>query len=336
MDTKRLLWLDSLKGWLILLVVLGHAIQYSLMSSCENNHLWNIIYSFHMPAFMAVSGYVAFRPGNIMGGGIISLLSKINRRFQQLLVPFFLWSLVSVIIRGKITLDSIVNIILYPDTGLWFLWVLFFISVLFLICDWLSDLTKIKQELFIISFCLLLTCIMVLFEIRILGFQFICYYFLFYTLGYYLHKYKDVAITRKRWLIVILSLCWLFLAWFWNMHSIPDFLRFVPLPEMLMAYAYRFFTAVIAIYILLAISPHVLSSADGFNSKFVWLGKFSLGIYAIHYILIQQIASLFKGFDMNSFITVSTSFVTALFVSIVLVWLISKWKLSARLLLGKV
>ena len=69
MGVKRLLWLDSLKGWLILLVVLGHAIQYALMGSCEDNHLWNIIYSFHMPAFMAVSGYVAFRPGNIMGGG---------------------------------------------------------------------------------------------------------------------------------------------------------------------------------------------------------------------------------------------------------------------------
>ena len=65
---KRLLWLDSLKGWLILLVVLGHAIQYSMVGSCEDNHLWNIIYSFHMPAFMAVSGYVAYRPGRPVGG----------------------------------------------------------------------------------------------------------------------------------------------------------------------------------------------------------------------------------------------------------------------------
>ena len=29
-DKKRLIWIDSLKGWLMMLVVLGHAIQSSL------------------------------------------------------------------------------------------------------------------------------------------------------------------------------------------------------------------------------------------------------------------------------------------------------------------
>ena len=70
MTRKRLIWADSLKGWLIVLVVLGHAIQYTLGNQCETNHLWNIIYSFHMAAFMAVSGYVAFRPGTDWGGGL--------------------------------------------------------------------------------------------------------------------------------------------------------------------------------------------------------------------------------------------------------------------------
>lgn len=51
-DKKRLIWIDSLKGWLMILVVLGHAIQSSLGDACFQNHLWNLIYSFHMPAFM--------------------------------------------------------------------------------------------------------------------------------------------------------------------------------------------------------------------------------------------------------------------------------------------
>lgn len=64
MEKKRLIWADFLKGWLILLVVLGHAIQNTLGIDCDNNHLWNMIYSFHMPAFMAISGYFVFgRPG---------------------------------------------------------------------------------------------------------------------------------------------------------------------------------------------------------------------------------------------------------------------------------
>ena len=60
MAKERLIWADSLKGWLILLVILGHAIQSTLGANCDNSHLWNLIYSFHMPAFMAVSGWLTF------------------------------------------------------------------------------------------------------------------------------------------------------------------------------------------------------------------------------------------------------------------------------------
>lgn len=65
---ERLIWLDSIKGWLILIVILGHAIQYCLLESHATNYWWNLIYSFHMPAFMAVSGFVNYR-ATIMGGG---------------------------------------------------------------------------------------------------------------------------------------------------------------------------------------------------------------------------------------------------------------------------
>lgn len=47
MNNKRLIWVDSLKGWLILLVVMGHAIQYCMKDGeCESNYWWNLIYSF--------------------------------------------------------------------------------------------------------------------------------------------------------------------------------------------------------------------------------------------------------------------------------------------------
>lgn len=62
MERKRMIWADSLKGMLIILVVLGHAIQHTIGNDCYNNHLWNYIYSFHMAAFMAVSGYLTHRP----------------------------------------------------------------------------------------------------------------------------------------------------------------------------------------------------------------------------------------------------------------------------------
>lgn len=65
MAKERLIWADSLKGCLMLLVILGHAIQSTLGTDCDSSHLWNIIYSFHMPAFMAVSGWFAYRGLNL-------------------------------------------------------------------------------------------------------------------------------------------------------------------------------------------------------------------------------------------------------------------------------
>lgn len=56
-DKKRLIWIDSLKGWLMILVVLGHAIQSSLGDACFQNHLWNLIYSFIcQPSWLSVAG----------------------------------------------------------------------------------------------------------------------------------------------------------------------------------------------------------------------------------------------------------------------------------------
>ena len=80
MAKQRLIWADSLKGWLILLVILGHAIQQTLGADCDSNHLWNLIYSFHMPAFMAVSGWLAYwglkhcKPTNYNWGGVFKWL----------------------------------------------------------------------------------------------------------------------------------------------------------------------------------------------------------------------------------------------------------------------
>lgn len=75
MSGKRLVWADTLKGILIIIVVLGHSIQATMIKmdmSYTHDYLWNLIYSFHMPAFMAISGFVSYRfktVGAANGGG---------------------------------------------------------------------------------------------------------------------------------------------------------------------------------------------------------------------------------------------------------------------------
>lgn len=329
---KRLIWADSLKGILIVLVVLGHAIQETLKMGCFDNHVWNYIYSFHMPAFMAISGFVSFNRGGYKTTG--EGLKIISRRFQQLMIPFIIWALIRVAFNPSYTIDTLINIFLYPDGSYWFLWVLFFISVFFVFGNWLSEKLKIKQEWVMGILCLLLAVLMVFVDIRFFGFQFIAYYFLFYTIGYYLHKYNKI-LTDKTPLIVVLAVLWFVMAWFWNMHKLPNFLSSIPLPQALMQYAYRFLTAFVAIYVLFGVSPKVLDNNEKWNSPMLRLGKISLGIYTTHILLMPFVVSIIMELIKDASLVVIIAFLVALAVSWLLVWLMSKWKITARLLLGK-
>ena len=64
--SKRDTTLDLAKGFLIILVVLGHSIQYSLgynwLTSQKffDDVVFKTIYSFHMPLFMLISGYLFY------------------------------------------------------------------------------------------------------------------------------------------------------------------------------------------------------------------------------------------------------------------------------------
>ena len=329
-NQDRIIWADSLKGALIILVVLGHSIQEVLGPECFNNHIWNLIYSFHMPAFMAISGYLNYRTT-----GIRNRISLLNRRFQQLMIPFFLWALIRILINPPYSAKAFVDVILYLDGAFWFLWVLFFISLLFYFGDWLAEKLNIKQEWIIGALCILLASLMVIADIRILGFQYISYYFLFYSIGFYLHKYSGV-LTSKDWLLFVLFALWLLMAWNWNMHKLPDSLAIIPLPQSVLLYAYRFVVATIAIYVLVCVSPRILNTPNKWNSLFIKCGIVSLGIYTTHILIMPFVVNSIYAFTSETVLVVLLSFVIALSLSWLIVYLLSKWNVSSKLLLGKI
>lgn len=55
---NRNIYIDVLKGLAVLAVLLGHAIQRGLVINYTENIIFKIIYTFHMPLFMFLSGYV--------------------------------------------------------------------------------------------------------------------------------------------------------------------------------------------------------------------------------------------------------------------------------------
>lgn len=331
MSSKRLVWADSLKGILILLVVLGHSIQYTTGDACYTNHLWNVIYSFHMPAFMAVSGFLAYRVG-----GAVSIGRTIWRRFQQLMIPYLAWTFLLMLISGNLNVKRATELLLYPDKGLWFLWTLFFISAIFILCGWLAEKIKVKQEWMVSVVGLLLAACMVAFKTSLLAIQYIAYYFIFYALAYYFHKYYDkLAVVRNLGLVVLIVI-WGALAWFWNMQEAPTFLARMPIPATIVNYLYRFVTALIAIYVLLVGMPKVIDSPKAWNKPFVNLGTISLGIYSVNFLVLGNIVPTLQRVGMSENMTILLGFIIGSLCAWGIIWFLSKWKITARLLLGKI
>lgn len=132
---KRYAWIDALRGFLIMTVVLGHSLQHG---DCEHKLLWNIIYSFHMAAFFVVSGYVSYKTN-------VNLASAIKKRAIQLLLPYFSWSLITILLFKNANPQKIFDYIKYPDQTYWFVYVLFIISFICLILLHLSRKYNMKE-----------------------------------------------------------------------------------------------------------------------------------------------------------------------------------------------
>lgn len=118
LQVTRYLWADTLKGLLIILVILGHSIQSVICDDCHSSHFWNLIYSFHMPAFMAVSGWLAYRGNrcqNPVNFDLRRYLNGCKRRAKQLLVPYFVWSLIQFALSCNYAFDNLIKIVIYPD-----------------------------------------------------------------------------------------------------------------------------------------------------------------------------------------------------------------------------
>lgn len=79
---------DVLKFFAIFLVLWGHSIQDFLSSNYYDEPVYRIIYSFHMPLFMMISGYFSFSSMSLLP------LVFLKKKFVQLVLPAFSWGMV--------------------------------------------------------------------------------------------------------------------------------------------------------------------------------------------------------------------------------------------------
>lgn len=79
---QRLNYIDQMKGFAILCVVFGHVILFCLKCQ-QDNFVYHVVTSFHMPLFALMSGLM-FKP--VLGWA--KATSKLASQSLKLLLPF--------------------------------------------------------------------------------------------------------------------------------------------------------------------------------------------------------------------------------------------------------
>lgn len=263
--TQRITYLDSLRGFAILLVIIGHFIQYNYESSIRND-IFNIIYSFHMPLFFFLSGCTRSLQEDKKGSlqSWRELLAFYAGKFMSLLLPSIAWTLlVPFFFSREWGLNGSIS-------SFWFLNVLFAVS-----CVWTSIRffdNKIRK--WNIFFWITITVLVILFAIDMKRVPIM--YFTLYVFGYFFQK--------KSWL-----------------QKWPDYIYEIALFVFLLAVGY--FSYGQTLYgdgdrVCLEIPLSILASIcltklfsniknKLFNTVFILFGQYSLGIYLTHFLMVE-------------------------------------------------
>ena len=114
---KREYYFDNAKFILIFLVVFGHFLRSFIADSEAINTLYKVIYTFHMPAFILISGYFA------KGFNKKGYVSKITRK---LILPYLIFQVIYSLFYFFLYKESTIQVDpLKPHWSLWFLISLF-------------------------------------------------------------------------------------------------------------------------------------------------------------------------------------------------------------------
>lgn len=195
LDSKRNEILDIYKGILIILVVLRHAFQYSVVD--EGGILSNFIWAVQMPGFMLVAGYFSARKiDNLKEAGKSILLAA-----QRYALPFFAWfMIINILLLGNEERNLIKGfriLVTRVDVGLWFLWVVFILSIVAAFCNLTSSTERACNKnivltiLMVCGFLCVFITIAYTVGINFLGVKYIMYYGVFYGFGWLVRKTQE-------------------------------------------------------------------------------------------------------------------------------------------------
>lgn len=310
MNTNRNKYIDISKGILMILVIIGHFSFFEYEA-----RTLTLIYSFHMPAFFIIAGFLSHISEENTIKGII------NKRFKSTIVPYYLFYLISFIIMDanalgnyNMSLKYMYNGIGNPDFAvnlpLWFLTLYFCATTIYEILDLTSiritktlsikkkdiNIDKAKEILLIIFISLLafvsfIYCrilkgprLIYNFEASLLMLVFIYVGRVFkYLYNDYKEKINSYILSNKNKTIIyyisnILLFCIIIIIWYiLSMKNLRLDLNARNIRQLHLTYINGILGTVLLIY-----ATYIISFIPIVKNLFSYFGKISLYILAFH------------------------------------------------------
>lgn len=331
LKARRNITLDILKGVAIFLVVIGHRLEYSMevhdgVYMVRYDMLFKIIYSFHMPLFMLISGYLFY-----FSARKYSVSDLVKSRFTKILMPILIWTIIDKLLIMNF---SLIGVLFSFISKFWFLWALFYNSMAVLsIKKFFNDRPIFYLMLFLLLFV----------TPDIMGFELYKFMYPYFVGGYLFASHGKPLLLRMQDKQVKLLL--VFLPVYIGMLAFYNYDSYIYVSGISVLGSDPLYQFVIDIHryaigfvgsLLMIILVNILK--DRLNlGVFAQIGKRSLGIYIFsEYIFGYSrifVENLSEAWSSNYLVVLlSSAGITA--ICYLLTVLMNKYKPTRRLLLG--
>lgn len=323
----RITYMDAVKFMTMYLVIMGHVIQMMVDGWRVGEHLWKVIYSFHMPLFILISGYFLSRRVLDM-----PFLGMLKAKCKQLLLPAITCTAICCVYlffaRDTVNFrDEIIG-------NSWFLKTLFVYYILF----WLIKHTNLNDWLLFAISTILLFLVPKgsSLQVNLL--------WPFFWTGYFLKKHELLDRIIGKWQFIFLFLI-VYISTFvlqWNMNN-PNIITINPLTlqsqwHLIILHYVVALSGCMCVILIVGWVYKKWQNAYCLN-KIADFGKYTLGVYVLQTILVINIFPDTLAWRVESrwmFDLVITPSLSILFMALCLliVLLLSKNKVLALLLFG--
>lgn len=276
LQRSRVKYLDTLRGFTMLLVVYQHIRYFTLGNlPIEDSAIALFFIAFRMPMFFFISGYIAYKTLNYWS----------FENYRKRLITKMRVQLIPTIIFWSVFKYFQIRNWGFPG-GFWFTEVLFEMFCIYFTVALLSKLVSSKiEEIFLICFALILFFIKGKFAIypnlEFLQLTELSRYFIFFILGLFCRKYNNgfIALTGNKYVLTLCILTPLFL-----LSIVYGPLKF-PLERGLagLVSLVNGICLVIVIFTMFRKSENYWNKDGATQRCLEYIGRRTLDIYMLHY-----------------------------------------------------